>query len=135
VEHPRLLLRELKRISKKQIFEVPLDYFVGIDDNMKDCMTTGHINVYTPSLFKFLLRSEGFTILGDRREEVSVETIRYNWYKNLKLEKTFRREVALMGLPLKNAIKRLIMGKKKFAEFENYTYTCLTESSGKLEIF
>jgi ubiquinone/menaquinone biosynthesis C-methylase UbiE len=31
VEHPRLLLRELKRVSRFQVFEVPLDYSIGVD--------------------------------------------------------------------------------------------------------
>jgi ubiquinone/menaquinone biosynthesis C-methylase UbiE len=135
VEHPRLILRELKRISKRQIFEVPLDYKVGIDRNMGHCMKTGHINVYTPSLFKFLLRSEGFDILKEHSAEVSVEAVRFNWYRNLKLDKTLKREFQLMIMPVKSAIKKFVMGRKKFDEFENYTYTCLTEGRGELKIF
>src|SRR5262245_19293246 len=58
VEHPRILLRELARVSNFQVFEIPLEYSVGIDKRVADFLSYGHINVFTPSLFKFLLKSE-----------------------------------------------------------------------------
>jgi ubiquinone/menaquinone biosynthesis C-methylase UbiE len=135
VEHPRLLLRELRRVSRHQIFEVPLDYVVGVDDSVSEFLSHGHINIFTPSIFKFLLKSEGFQILSELERESSVESIRYNWYKNLGLPKTFGRELSLMMMPLKSLVKRLIRGRQNFTEFENYTYTCLSEGTGELEIF
>lgn len=65
VEHPRLLLREIKRVSKYQIFEIPIDFSSKIDKKTSHFLGYGHINIYTPALFRFLLLSEGFEILAD----------------------------------------------------------------------
>jgi ubiquinone/menaquinone biosynthesis C-methylase UbiE len=135
VEHPRILLREIKRVSRRQIFEVPLDYKIGIDEDMEVCMKTGHINIYTPTIFKFLIRSEGFNILAELKEEVTTEIVRFNWYQNHKFKKTLRRELALKLMPIKSFIKQIVLGNKKFQEYENYTYSCLTEKGNELKIF
>jgi ubiquinone/menaquinone biosynthesis C-methylase UbiE len=66
VEHERILLREIRRISKYQIFEVPIDFSFYVDKKIKHFLSYGHINIYTPSLFRFLLKSENFTVLEDR---------------------------------------------------------------------
>jgi len=65
VEHPRLLLREIKRVSKHQIFEVPIDFSWRVDKKLKHFLEYGHINIFTPAMFRFLLRSEGFDIISD----------------------------------------------------------------------
>jgi ubiquinone/menaquinone biosynthesis C-methylase UbiE len=65
VEHERLLLREIKRVSKNQIFEVPIDFSFYVDKKLKHFLSYGHINIYTPSLFRFLLRSENFEVKKD----------------------------------------------------------------------
>ncbi|HMX41002.1 MAG TPA: class I SAM-dependent methyltransferase, partial [Saprospiraceae bacterium] len=65
VEHPRLLLREIKRISKMQYFEVPIDFSLQVDRKLEHYLGYGHINVYTPSLFRFLLKSEKFEIVDE----------------------------------------------------------------------
>ncbi len=65
VEHPRLLLREIKRVSKQQIFEVPIDFSWRVDKKLKHFLAYGHINIFTPATFRFLLLSEGFEILKD----------------------------------------------------------------------
>jgi ubiquinone/menaquinone biosynthesis C-methylase UbiE len=66
VEHPRKLLSEIKRISKKQVFEVPIDFSLRVDRKFKHFNSYGHINIYTPALFNFLLYSEGFEILKSK---------------------------------------------------------------------
>ena len=76
-----------------------------------------------------------FQILKENHAEVSLEVVKFNWYRNLKLDKSFKREFQIVLMPIKNVIKKLIMGKKKFNEFENYTFTCLTEECGELKIF
>ena len=63
VEHPRKLLREIKRISKNQVFEIPIDFSLRVDRRFKHFNSYGHINIYSPALFNFLLYSEGFEIL------------------------------------------------------------------------
>lgn len=66
VEHPRILLREIKRISKKQIFEIPIDFSINVDKKTSHFVSYGHINIFTPGLFNFLLKTEGFEILKTR---------------------------------------------------------------------
>jgi ubiquinone/menaquinone biosynthesis C-methylase UbiE len=65
VEHERLLLREIKRVSKYQIFEVPIDFSFYVDRKLSHFLSYGHINIYTPSLFRFLLKSENFNVEKD----------------------------------------------------------------------
>ncbi len=62
VEYERVLLRELRRVAPRHLIEVPLDYRQGVDKNYEHCLSYGHINVYSPTLIRFLLRSEGFAI-------------------------------------------------------------------------
>jgi len=65
VEHERVLLREIKRVSKYQIFEVPIDFSFYVDKKLKHFLAYGHINIYTPSLFRFLLKTENFEVKND----------------------------------------------------------------------
>ena len=65
VEHERVLLREIKRVSKYQIFEVPIDFSFYVDKKLKHFLSYGHINIYTPALFRFLLMSENFEVKRD----------------------------------------------------------------------
>jgi ubiquinone/menaquinone biosynthesis C-methylase UbiE len=65
VEHERILLREIKRVSKYQIFEVPIDFSLYVDKKLKHFLSYGHINIYTPALFRFLIKSENFNVLSD----------------------------------------------------------------------
>lgn len=66
VEHPRLLLREIKRISRYQVFEVPVDFSFYVDKKAAHFLAYGHINIYTPGLFRFLLLSENFSLLKEK---------------------------------------------------------------------
>ena len=65
VEHERILLREIKRVSRYQIFEVPIDFSFYVDRKLEHFLSYGHINIYTPSLFRFLLKSENFDVKKD----------------------------------------------------------------------
>ncbi|HEX5150781.1 MAG TPA: class I SAM-dependent methyltransferase [Parafilimonas sp.] len=84
VEHERVLLREIHRVSKYQIFEVPIDFSPYVDKKLKHFMSYGHINIYTPSLFRFLLRSENFNIIKDMLYLYSNEILKYI-YRNNKI--------------------------------------------------
>ena len=134
VEHPRILLRELKRVSNLQVFEVPLDYSIGVDRNVEHFLSYGHINVYTPSLFRFLLKSEGFEIVSELLTEDKKEWVRYSWYNNMQLKRTFRRE-----LQLQRHFLRKLIGKglhaERYAEFGHIAYTCLARDVGNLRVF
>lgn len=65
VEHERILLREIKRVSKFQLFEVPIDFSFYVDQKIDHYLSYGHINIYTPASFRFLLKSEKFLIRQD----------------------------------------------------------------------
>ncbi|MGX5854830.1 hypothetical protein ACWKW6_14350 [Dyadobacter jiangsuensis] len=54
-----------KRVSKHQIFEVPIDFSFYVDRKLEHFLSYGHINIYTPSLFRFLLKSENFEVIRD----------------------------------------------------------------------
>jgi ubiquinone/menaquinone biosynthesis C-methylase UbiE len=62
VEHERILLREIKRVAKYYIIEVPREYRYGINFRLKHFLDYGHINMYTPSSFCFLLGTEKFLV-------------------------------------------------------------------------
>ncbi len=135
VEHPRILLRELARISEYQVFEVPLDYSPQVDKNVQHFLAYGHINIFTPSVFKFLLKSEGFKIIEERLTQSHEEVLRYIWYNDSGLPKSLKLELKLRLRPLRNSIKRWLYGKRRFDEFGYSAYTCLTHSQGGLKIF
>lgn len=77
VEHERLLLRELKRVSKYQIIEVPREYRSRIDTKIDHFLAYGHINMYTPSLLKFLLRAEEFNVKKELLKSYDLAVLRY----------------------------------------------------------
>lgn len=135
VEHPRLLLRELKRVSNCQVFEIPLDYSFRVDENVKHFLSYGHINIYTPSLFKFLLKSEGYEIVEEVLTQMDAEVVRFNWYKNMNLQKTLRRELSLRLHPFRNLLRRIKLGSDRYDEFGFSAYTCLARGVGDLKIF
>ncbi|BAZ53146.1 putative methyltransferase [Nostoc sp. NIES-4103] len=135
VEHPRLLLRELKRVSSFQVFEIPLDYSLDVDTKYQHFLSYGHVNIYTPSLFKFLLKSEGYEIIQELLTQIASEIQRYNWYEIKKQKKTFVREFKLMIRPLISQLKKLKWGDKRYNEYGFSMYTCLAKGSGELKIF
>jgi ubiquinone/menaquinone biosynthesis C-methylase UbiE len=135
VEHPRLLLRELKRVSKFQVFEIPLDYSMQVDKKIQHYLSYGHINIFTPSLFKFLLKSEGFEIINERFTTMKNEVRRFNWYRNMGRKKTLVTEAMITAYPWYQSMKRLLYGKARHDEYGYSAYTCLAKSSGELRVF
>ena len=115
VEHPRNLLREIKRISKYQVFEVPIDFSFKVDKKFQHFNSYGHINIYTPALFNFLLFSEGFKILNHKNG-------------------LYKRDVVLFGLK-KFSVKYFAVMLKRIIwrcipvlmRLKPNTYTVLTE--------
>jgi ubiquinone/menaquinone biosynthesis C-methylase UbiE len=122
VEHPRLLLREIARVSDYQLFEVPIDFSFFVDEKIQQFLDYGHINIYTPALFKFLLKSEGFEVIDERFTFLSDEVLRYQ---------------------KKSLLKRLIFGTKKIVmgifpvikKVKPSNYTVLCKHTGELRIF
>ncbi len=135
VEHVRLLLRELKRVSEYQCFEIPLDYSVNVDQQVEYFLKWGHINMFTPALFKFLLKSEGFEIISEKLDHMPDEVLRYNMFKNFGQKPTLLNRIKLASIPLRRVIKRVLYGKKRYEEYHFSTYTCLAKGVGELKIF
>ncbi|WP_316790739.1 class I SAM-dependent methyltransferase [Pedobacter frigoris] len=135
VEHERVLLRELKRVAKYIAIEVPLDYRFGVDKRMKHFLDYGHINMYTPTLIRFLLQSEGLNIEADKTSLTPIETVKFCEFKVLKKPKTITKN---LKIELEYRIKKFlgsILGKNKTEQFAN-AYTVLAKRSEKdLQIF
>jgi ubiquinone/menaquinone biosynthesis C-methylase UbiE len=88
VEYERALLREVRRVAPRHIIEVPLDYHFGVDEKMEHYLGYGHINVYTPSSVRFLLKSEGFRVDQELLTQTSEEVWEYIEFVNNKKERT-----------------------------------------------
>jgi len=135
VEHERILIRELKRIAKNIVVEVPLDYRFGVDKRMKHFLDYGHINMYTPTSLRFLLQSEGLKVVADTLSMTPPATTKFNEFVNKKAPKAFSR---IMKIEMEYRIKKLIgnlMGIRKEEQFAN-AYTVLTQKSNQtLQIF
>ena len=87
VEHERLLLREIKRVSRNFVIEVPIDYKPGVDKRIKHFLAYGHINVYTPTSLRYLLQTEGFDVIKDLTSMIEPEVTSFNTYVNQKKPK------------------------------------------------
>jgi ubiquinone/menaquinone biosynthesis C-methylase UbiE len=135
VEHERILLRELKRIAKNIVIEVPLDYRFGVDKRIKHFLDYGHINMYTPTSLRFLLKTEGLEIIADHVSMTPASTIKFNEFVNRKTPKSFSKN---LRIELEYRIKKaagILLGKKRQEQFAN-AYTVLTTKSNQtLQIF
>ncbi|WP_316813479.1 class I SAM-dependent methyltransferase [Pedobacter heparinus] len=135
VEHERVLIRELKRVAKYLVIEVPLDYRFGVDRRMKHFLDYGHINMYTPTLIRFLLQSEGLEIVADKTTLTSIETTKFCEFVVRKIPKSLMKT---LKITLEYRVKQLLgnlLGKNKKEQFGN-AYTVLTKKSTQsLEIF
>ncbi len=77
VEFPRMLIREIVRVSKYQVFEIPIDFSLTVDKKVERFLSYGHINVYTPQIFRFLLQTEGLKIEAFQNKLYSKEVFNY----------------------------------------------------------
>jgi len=135
VEHERLLIRELKRVSRYIVIEVPRDYRYGVDQRIKHFLDYGHINMYTPTALRFLLKSEGLEILTDKTSLTTPQVTYFNEFINRKAPRSLIKKMKIM---LEYQVKKKAgqwLGKKKREQYAN-AYTVLTKKSGQvLEIF
>lgn len=106
VEFPRQLLREIKRISKYQIFEVPIDFSFNVDKKFNHFNSYGHINIYTPALFNFLLFTEGYEKLNHINALYSNEITSFQFKKtSLKYWKIMLKKCIWKSFPFLMKIK------------------------------
>ena len=135
VEHERLLLRELKRVAKYCAIEVPRDYKAGVDNRIKHFLAYGHINVYTPTSLRYLLRTEGFEIEVDLTSMIEPEVTKFNTYVNQRKPKSL---VTDLKIGSKYAVKKSLAGLfgKRMSEKLANAYTVLCKKADRqLEIF
>ncbi|MCX2573966.1 class I SAM-dependent methyltransferase [Pedobacter sandarakinus] len=135
VEHERVLIRELKRVAKYIVIEVPKDYRFGVDKRMKHFLDYGHINMYTPTSLRFLLQSEGLEILADKVSMTAPETVKFNEFINRKRPNNFATNLKIeLEYRIKFTLGKML-GTKKQEQFAN-AYTVLTKKSDQtLQIF
>jgi ubiquinone/menaquinone biosynthesis C-methylase UbiE len=111
VEFERRLLRELMRVAPLQLIEVPKDYRFDVDKKVKHFLSYGHINMYTPSSLRFLLKSEGFTVMKQKIDLYSKETYRYmysrpdasgrrSFISSLKADGLYSFKKSLLAVPI-----------------------------------
>lgn len=122
VEFPRVLMREIKRISKYQLYEVPIDFSFKTSKKVKHFLSYGHINIYTPDLFRFLLLSEGHNIITDKNTLYPVEIIKHTYKNNKKL--------LVISLIKKKVFEIFSFAKR----MKPNAYTVLCEGQEQLEI-
>ena len=134
VEHERMLLRELKRVSRFQVIEVPKDYRYGVDKRMKHFLDYGHINMYTPTSLRFLLQSEGFEIVKDKISMIRPELTKFNRFINQKRPQNM---LSSWRIELEYLVKKFLAGAggKKYQEALANAYTVLTVKTTSLHIF
>jgi ubiquinone/menaquinone biosynthesis C-methylase UbiE len=116
VEHERILLREIRRVSSHQVFEVPIDFSFRVDKRLNHFLSYGHINIYTPALFRFLLRSENFQVKKD---------LHYIYHDDILKKLHERNTLGYVRSKVKNLLVQLIPGLKKI---KPSSYAVLTES-------
>ena len=135
VEYERTLLREVRRVAPRCILEVPLDYHEGIDEKYEHCLSYGHINVYSPTLIRFLLRSEGFLIEQDMATILHEEVMEYIEFVNQKRERT---AVALAEFQKKmsdRALKFFTSPKRQAENMANAYTALLSRNAEGLTVF
>ena len=135
VEHERILIRELKRVAKYLAIEVPQDYRYGVDKRIKHFLDYGHINMYTPTLLRFLLKSEGLEIINDKVTVTKPEVTFFNEFVNKKAKKTISKKLKInFEYFIKKSLGN-ILGKKKQEEFANAYCVLAKKSEHKINIF
>lgn len=130
VEHERLLLREMKRVSRHFVIEVPLDYKADVDKNIRHFLAYGHINIYTPTSLRYLLLTEGYEVEKDLTSMIEPEVTKFNTYINQKKPKSPLTNMKIAAeYAIKNTLSKL-GGEKTNERFAN-AYTVLCKKTDK----
>ncbi|GFO55614.1 hypothetical protein GMSM_26210 [Geomonas sp. Red276] len=124
VEFPRALLREIRRVSRHQVIEIPLDFIYDVDRKVDHFLAYGHINVYHPMLFRFLLRTEGFVPLADR---VSINEMEVFFHSTFVMAGKRKTAVAVVVAAVKVFLRRMAVRwlGRNVAELVGHAYTVL----------
>jgi hypothetical protein len=129
VEHERMLLRELRRVAKMCLIEVPKDYRFGVDKRLNHFLAYGHINMYTPTLLRYLLLTEGFKVEKDLTSMITPDVTRFYKFADPKKKNL----LADFKITLEYAVKKLLCslgGKKTTEKFASaYTVLCSKQTN------
>lgn len=135
VEFPRLLLREIKRVSRYQIIEIPCDYSYQVDKQVDHFLSYGHINIYQPNLLRYLLKSEGFSIISGKTTITAKDVVEFMLFNNLNKPKNLSTIIKLnIKLKIRKVLYSLLSKRMKESYANAYTVLCKKEDK-KLRIF
>ena len=133
VEFPRAVLREMARVSKYQAIEIPCDYFPNADQKVEHFTSYGHINIYSPTTLRFLLKAEGFKIHRDLLSCIAQEVKEYNYFVNGKRNRTLSKVAKMRFSYFRRRFRyRLANRKKKETMADAYTVFCEAHESIKI---
>jgi ubiquinone/menaquinone biosynthesis C-methylase UbiE len=135
VEYERALLREIRRVAPRHIIEVPLDYHFGVDEKVEHYLGYGHINVYTPSSFRFLLKSEGFRLDQELLTQISEEVWEYIEFVNNKKERSPAAVAALHKQISDKALAFYTSPKERAEQLANALTVLTSRAPTGLSIF
>lgn len=122
VEHERILLREIHRVTKQLVIEVPKDYRFGAEHKLAHFLAYGHINLYTPTSLKFLLMTENFKIERELTRLYHQETFLFgkkSFLQKLKANLAFYGKSVMINTPFKYINHKFINTITLLAESEN----------------
>ena len=133
VEYPRALLREIRRVAGYLAIEVPCDYAPGADARVEHFLSYGHIDLYTPTLLRFLLRSEGFRVLKDRLTRMTLDVVEYSYFQNSRRRRTLP---AITRVRLRHALSALCyrLAPRRMRESLASAYTALCKPEAELNV-
>ncbi len=89
VEYERALLREVSRVSKYQVIEIPMD-FGALENDLFQMLgpSYGHINAHSPASLRFLLSTENLVIVDGLLGQYALALQEYDYFVNNSREKT-----------------------------------------------
>lgn len=122
VEYERLLLREIHRVAKQLVIEVPKDYRFGAERKLAHFLSYGHINLYTPTSLKFLLMTENFKIERELTRLYHKNTFLFgkkSFIQKLKANITFYGKSLMINTPFKYINHKFINTITLMVESEN----------------
>jgi SAM-dependent methyltransferase len=135
VEFPRLLLREIRHVSRYAIIEIPCDFSLDVDQHVEHFLSYGHINIFVPTVLRFILKSEGFEVIADKLSLQAKEVLAYNLFVNQKRPRTLISALKLQyRLLRKNLRFHFSSSSKKQLCADTYTVLC-RKTDTQLSIF
>jgi len=136
VEYERALLKELKRVSKYQIIEIPMDCN-ALGDEVYHLLGPSyrHINAHTPDSLRFMLSTEGLSVVDDLIGVYSLDLREYDHFVNNSNERTpetveaFRRQYQIANAEF--AASSRVKQQRRASTFT--VLTCKEEAEKRLE--